>query len=496
MEKNIEKKAELAKKTALWSRPIVRLIAVLLIELVILLPFHMVYALRITPATPPHAAVGFNQATIQWQTDVPSTGRVEYGALGSLSTIVESNALQTSHAAQLSSLDSEHTYYYRIVAIDEGGQVVTEDNFGANYQFTTAKAPDLSIPIISNVKIEEVTPSTATISWDTDKAASTKVYYGEKTPLNLTSVLPGYVLHHSTVLQVNDKTRYTYIVNSCSVASVCANSSEAAIVSGSEEQPFINISIPQFVNSKRMDIAGTTKKNSAVDVFVKGTLFRSVKSDNEGKFQIAGLTLAEGSSLVRLEITDQIGTKLEKDYNITVDTRPPVLNITNVPEVATSTGLTINGTVDEFVSLTFRVVNKKDQEAPAKITGLKQGSVFTNTVEISWDKSIEKDVKEYIIYRDGTRITTTRSPSFRDAGAFVDSGKTYQYQISAIDDSCNEGQKSEILSVKTESGGPVYNRTGTSFNLSCSIFKESSKLGISGDFFQPINLGTGENNCS
>ncbi len=453
----------------------------------------MTYALTITPSTPPHTSVGFNQATISWTSDVPSTGRVEYGSMGSLSLIGESAQLSTTHSVVLSPLESQTLYYYRIVGIDEQGESVTLDNLGSNYHFTTAQQPNLNPPQVTNVKIQSVTKTTATIGWTTDVPATSKVYYGiEKA--NTTDTSPGYVFQHAIVLSLQEGKSYKYLVSSCSVANVCTNSTESTLVTGEDTvQPFLNVTLPPFMSQKLIDVTGTTKVNSDVKFFMGGQLRRSVRSNSNGSFMIAGIMLNEGENKLKVEATDQLGGTLAKEFAVTVDTRPPKLVIGTINDTAKTQAITVNGSVDELATITFDVINKADREAPARVKGLTNGTVYTNTIELRWDRNTEKDLREYVIYRNGMRITSTRTTNFRDTGAFVDSGSTYRYQVSAIDDSCNEGVLSESLIITTPLGGQQFNRTPNTFNLTCSIFKQAQKLTLSGDFSQSVSLGQGEN---
>ena len=68
-------------------------------------------------------------ASISWETDEPSTGRVEYGLTASYDFgFVESGALSTDHAVDLVDLSPGTLYHYRVIAEDElGNTSVTLD---------------------------------------------------------------------------------------------------------------------------------------------------------------------------------------------------------------------------------------------------------------------------------------------------------------------------------------------------------------------------------
>lgn len=68
------------------------------------------------------------------------------------------------------------------------------------------------------------------------------------------------------------------------------------------------------------------------------------------------------------------------------------------------------------------------------------------SVELSWDRNTESDLKSYRVYRsvDGgafERVIEVDTPAWSDKA--VEPGKRYRYQVSAVDQSGNESEKSE-----------------------------------------------------
>jgi fibronectin type 3 domain-containing protein len=90
--------------------------------------------------------------------------------------------------------------------------------------------------------------------------------------------------------------------------------------------------------------------------------------------------------------------------------------------------------------------NPVDKFAPATPAGLSAAS-GTRTIELVWDRNTEKDMAFYRIYRDGSRLAdNVVGASFSDDGA--EAGKTYKYQVSAVDTAGNES----ALSAPIEAG--------------------------------------------
>jgi hypothetical protein len=85
--------------------------------------------------------------------------------------------------------------------------------------------------------------------------------------------------------------------------------------------------------------------------------------------------------------------------------------------------------------------------APAGLSAL----AGVNTVELAWERNVEPDLRGYRVYRatgDGPmeRIASlVESPAYSDKT--VESGKSYRYAVSAVDQTGNESAKSEPVTI-------------------------------------------------
>src|SRR3989344_1130955 len=113
-------------------------------------------------------------ATISWKTNREATGRVDYGILSrDYKWSVNTNLEKTEQTITISGLFPETTYYFRIVARDDFGEVSSFEKL-----FETKKLSDNKAPIITGVVVANLTGTTATIQWRTDEPATTEVEYG------------------------------------------------------------------------------------------------------------------------------------------------------------------------------------------------------------------------------------------------------------------------------------------------------------------------------
>jgi hypothetical protein len=110
-----------------------------------------------------------NSADISWTT----TGSINSSTLeyGESINYNKSNKGQTDgnlHTVSLTDLKENTTYHLRVKGEDDDGQTITSDD----YSFTT-----VSLPIISNVNIENITQETATIRWNTNVKTDSRVEF-------------------------------------------------------------------------------------------------------------------------------------------------------------------------------------------------------------------------------------------------------------------------------------------------------------------------------
>ena len=103
-----------------------------------------------------------NSASIQWTTNLPADSRVEYGLTSSFgsSTSLDSS-LVTNHDVALTGLQSDTTYYFRVISRDAGGN----ESVSSTQTFATPASTtvDNSIYSYANPKpLPELDPATTT----------------------------------------------------------------------------------------------------------------------------------------------------------------------------------------------------------------------------------------------------------------------------------------------------------------------------------------------
>jgi hypothetical protein len=92
------------------------------------------------------SGITMTTAAIDWVTDEPATGFVQYGAVPPGSSTTADDDLDTTHGVQIQDLTDCTEYFFSVNSTDELGNFGTDDNGGLFYTFTTVCAPPPPIP--------------------------------------------------------------------------------------------------------------------------------------------------------------------------------------------------------------------------------------------------------------------------------------------------------------------------------------------------------------
>jgi len=136
--------------------------------------------------------IGTDGAIIGWMSNLPASSRVEYGPTDEYGLEVFDGEYVTSHAVELSDLEENATYHYRVTSLSEHGLVSVSDDA----TFTTWLSPleILDFEIDSGV-------STLTVNWTTNRPSDSRVEYGEDDSYgSVTPLSPELVTEHSVTI--------------------------------------------------------------------------------------------------------------------------------------------------------------------------------------------------------------------------------------------------------------------------------------------------------
>jgi len=119
-------------------------------------------------------------ATVTWKTDKKSNSLVIYCLAGG--TICENardNALVTNHSVNLTNLEQGKSYHITVKSALGNDPDSADSSLEVTQVLTTQNIADTTPPVISNVKVTNVTSTgSAEITWNTDEPATSQVSYG------------------------------------------------------------------------------------------------------------------------------------------------------------------------------------------------------------------------------------------------------------------------------------------------------------------------------
>lgn len=152
------------------------------------------------------------KATITWLTNEKSDSTIFWGtSLGvnvnsSSTATVTRNERVKEHKIVLENLAASTTYYFVVRSKDPSGNTSTS---GEGTFATKLVSPDTSAPVISSVALI-VGTSTANISWHTNENATSKVYYGTSSGLDVNAT--------STTFLENTTPKQNHLISLSSLA--------------------------------------------------------------------------------------------------------------------------------------------------------------------------------------------------------------------------------------------------------------------------------------
>ncbi len=196
--------------------------------------------------TNPSAQTTTTTATITWNTNINSDSYVEYkpehapGQADEQSQVAGDSAMTTSHSVSIKSLSPDRTYTYKIRSVT-GDQYIAETGF-MTFKTRLNDLNKFSIaPAETSVSEQNVTATTAQITWVTTSATTSWVEYG--TEAGVYSMSAGdndyNTLHAVKLMNLRPGTKYYYRVK---------GTDENLIEFFSPESTFTAVLMPEITN--------------------------------------------------------------------------------------------------------------------------------------------------------------------------------------------------------------------------------------------------------
>mgnify|MGYP001020462665 CR=1 FL=1 len=275
------------------------------------------------------------KAKISWSTSRSADSKVQFGTKsGDYAKVEPSNASQvTAHSLELSGLNPETTYYYRVKWTDEDGNTGTSEE----KKFSTASAPS-----VHKVEVKNITLTSAIIEYTVKDTSKVKIYYGTTTSfggVTEISTATNETTYTTQLSDLLDGTKYFFKINRFD--------SEGAEYEG-DVYEFATLPRPKISEVVLETVANTaettirvswssnTEISSIISVYpedqpslvkdeVKVTLEKGTRS-----MLVRGL-LPETKYILQVKGRDRLGNEATSAlyrFTTAIDTRPPqILNL-------------------------------------------------------------------------------------------------------------------------------------------------------------------------
>ncbi len=225
---------------------------------------------------------------------------------------------------------------------------------------------------ISNIQVD-ATDKSATVTWLTDEESVTKINYGaDKNNLNGSVSEVALIKDHSVLLRDLEKsTAYFFelIAQTPTEILVDGKSGEYYKFVTLEEDivpPFIDVEIPEAVDSNELDIFGQTEIDTKIELFINGQLRRAVDfADGEINFYGVDLLPNEQNAIL-IQATDTGGNTAQKQFSVYSDLVAPIITLTpELPDVIATNAVNLAGQVSEqaLINITLNDVPVHSAEA-------------------------------------------------------------------------------------------------------------------------------------
>lgn len=329
--------------------------------------------------------LGMTSAAVSWVTDEPSTTQVEYGITISYGSVSPLNAsLQLDHAQQLSGLQSNTLYHYRVHSRDATGNLAVSNDF----TFTTLNdsvAPSVQFTVPTNgQEVQGVINLSATASDNVGIARIEFLVDGVVLSQDTTSP---YIVSWNTLLAGNGE--HVLSARAWDASDNSATTDITVLVNNDLDAPTISNVNVDTLEATSATIVWDTSEPSSTQIEYGVTesygSFTTLQSAlvNAHSQQLSGLQM---NTLYhyRVHSRDAVGNlAVSGDFTFTtpvvVDTTLPVVTIT-----APANGASVLNTITINASATDNIAVTGVQFF---VDGIELGTDYTSPYSMSWNTS-------------------------------------------------------------------------------------------------------------
>ncbi len=398
----------------------------------------------ITPPTMvsgPNVTATATSATITWSTDRSSYSMVEYSKDTGYGMQNSSLQTVTSHSVTLYGLDPGTIYHYRVQSLDSADLKDYDGNsaFSSDKTFSTQPAPG-----VSDVKISDITLSSAIVTWKTTSSATSTIRYGKTNSYGseLSDSSGSSVTTHTVKLSnLQDSSTYHF--------KIFGTDTDGNIMQ-SDDYNFDTLTFPKISNIKYQQLNGNNAglkvtwdsnvpTTSTVLYNGPGGSQEVSKADLVLQHEIITPHLADNSDYtISVSGRDAYGNSANPDsqkYKTAFDTTPPVIS-----DITTETSISGYGTEAKA-----QLIVSWNTDEPA-------------TSQIEYSKGVSGDVYGMSTKEDPV-LTTSHVVVVSD----LDPSSSYYFRVVSKDASKNEAKSDENSALTEQAQSSIFDLVLRSF---------------------------------
>jgi TolA-binding protein len=180
------------------------------------------------------SGIASTSAVVNWTANEGATSKIFVSTSSPVATNVTPTwtdaATTTTHGVQLVGLIPSTTYYFIIVNRDVANNTATS----SQGSFVTASIADTVAPIISGISVSNLSTTGATISWNTNESASSKVFISTSSPAATSTATwtdAGFATNHAAALSgLATGTTYYFVIGAADAALNASLSAQGSFV--------------------------------------------------------------------------------------------------------------------------------------------------------------------------------------------------------------------------------------------------------------------------
>jgi len=390
-------------------------------------------------STPTVSSIKSNSANIAWTTNRNSTSIVRYGTIqNDLSASSGQMDSESSHEVALNGLTPGATYYYQVQSLDENRDYSASDAYSTSYTFST-----LAAPTISNVQVDNITLTSADISWETTTVSSSKLYYGTNSQFNnqVDDISGASATKHSVKLSsLNHSTKYNFRLNATDIDGNNLTS---------DNYNFETLPMPKVENLKATVLDGSRARHG-----MKITWTTNVSASSIVKYSLSG-TNQEPKESTTAKLISEHETTIEDlldqaTYKIQVSGRDSLGNLADEQTVSLTTPNDSRPPVISDISTETSNVGLNKQDKAQIVVGWRTDEPATSRVEYSTGLSgsdYEKQTSE------DSALNSEHVVVISD----LDPNSPYHIRINSKDNAGNEGTSEDQMVVSSSTSKSLLN---------------------------------------